>query len=126
MTPPLYRICAAAPAVTALLGADPSRIYPWGEANDPPVYPYVTFVTDGRPGNYLAQRPDNEAHQLHVDVWAATPQSAADVVAALRAALELHCYVQAVRQMVRDPETKSCRVRLELLWGLTWLLADRS
>jgi len=31
-----------------------------------------------------------------------------------------------VRQMVRDPETKSCRVRLELLWGLTWLLADRS
>lgn len=115
MTPPLYRICAASPAVTALLGQEP-RIYPWGEADDPPVYPYVTYLTDGQPGNYLAGRPDSEAHSLSVDVWAKTPASADAVVAALRAAIEPHCYVQAVRQMGRDPQTKSFRLRLEVDW----------
>lgn len=118
MNPPLYRICAAHPAVTALLGGNPARIYPWGEADDPPVYPYVTFVTEGRPANYLADGPDSEAHLLHMDVWAQTPQSADQVVAALRQALQPHCYVQAVRQMGRDPETRSRRVRLDLEWGL--------
>lgn len=117
MTPPLYRTCAASSAVTALLGT-PARIYPWGESDDPPKYPYVTFLSDGQPGNYLAGRPDSEAHSLTVDVWAKTPASADAVVAALRAAIEPHCYVQAVRQMGRDPQTKSCRVRLEVDWTL--------
>lgn len=116
MIPPLYHTCAASHAVTALLGSPP-RIYLWGEHDGKPQYPYVTYTADGTPGNYLAQRPDSEAHSLTLDVWAKTANSADAVAAALRAAIEPHSYVRSVRRMGRDAETKSYRLRLEVDWA---------
>ena len=81
MKAPFYSTCAASHAVTALLGSPP-RIYLWGEHDGKPQYPYVTYTADGTPGNYLAQRPDSEAHSLTLDVWAKTADSA-DAVAAV-------------------------------------------
>lgn len=117
MTPPIFKVCAADPAVTALLGISPCRLYPFGEAPEGVEYPYATWQgIGGAPENYLDDRPDMDRISLQVDVWAKTGTSATAVATALRDAIEGHAYITAWRGTSTDPETKSKRVSFDVSW----------
>src|SRR5690606_39848770 len=64
-TPPIFRLCAAAAGVKALLGTAPVRLFLFGEAPEGVQKPYAVWqVVGGSPENYLAGRPDAEQHSL--------------------------------------------------------------
>ncbi|QQE90486.1 DUF3168 domain-containing protein [Azotobacter chroococcum] len=117
MFPPIFTVAAAAPAVTALLGSNPTRLYPFGEAPQGVVYPYVVWQTiTGSPEKYLAGRPDMDGYTLQVDVYADTGSSARAVAAALRDAIELQAYVTRWGGESVDPETKRYRISFDVDW----------
>ena len=117
MTPPIFKVCAADPAVTALLGISPCRLYPFGEAPEGVEYPYAVWAQiSGAPENYLGDRPDMDQISLQVDVWAKTGASATAVAAALRNAIEGHAYITAWRGTSTDQETKSKRASFDISW----------
>lgn len=43
MIAPIFPVCASSPEVTALLGSNPVRIYPFGIQDDNVVYPYAVW-----------------------------------------------------------------------------------
>ena len=94
MTPPIFQVCAADPAVTALLGTGPTRLFPFGNAPQGVALPYAVWQTiTGTPENYLGQTPDIDSFTVQVDVYASTGSQARQVAKALRDAIEPHAYV---------------------------------
>lgn len=117
MFPPIFQVCAADPAVTALLGAVPTRLYPFGEAPQGVSYPYAVWQTfGGAPENYLGNRPDLDNFALQVDVYADTGASARSVAAALRDAIEPHAYITRWGGESVDQETKRYRISFDVDW----------
>jgi hypothetical protein len=121
MIPPIFPILAAAPAVTALLGTSPTRIYPFGENTEKTVtYPYITWqLITGTPENYLGDRPDIDNTRVQIDCWgdggtgkngAASVNAVADAV---RNVLEDHGYMVDFGSTERDPDTVSYRYRMD-------------
>ncbi|WP_250602053.1 tail completion protein gp17 [Serratia marcescens] len=117
MIAPIFKVCAASQAVTALIGESPVRLYPFGLQDDNVVYPYVVWQNiSGYPENYLKKRPDADSYTLQVDVYADTVSSAASVAAALRDAIEPHAYITRWGGQSRDPETKRYRYSFDVDW----------
>ena len=117
MFPPIFAVCAADPAVTALLCATPTRFYPFGEAPQGVIYPYAVWqLVGGQPENYINQRPDIDNYTLQVDVYADTVASARAVASALRDAIELHAYITRWGGESVDPETKRYRISFDADW----------
>ena len=117
MYPPIFQVAAADPGVTALLGAAPTRLYPFGEAPQGVTYPYAVWQSaGGAPENFLAGRPDADSYTTQVDVYADTADSARKVAKALRDAVELVAHVVAWRGDSRDPETKKYRFSFDVAW----------
>ncbi|MCK2124402.1 DUF3168 domain-containing protein [Pseudomonas sp. PNPG3] len=117
MKPPIYEVCAADPAVVALLGPDIIRLYSFGEAPEKVAKPYAVWqLVNGSPENYLAGRPDVDGVTLQVDVYAATGDSARKVRDAVRDAIELDAYVTRWGVEGRDPETKNYRASFDVDW----------
>ena len=59
MYPPVFATAVASPAVTALLGTNPTRLYLFGEAPQNVIKPYAVWQTvAGSPENYLGTLPD--------------------------------------------------------------------
>ncbi|MNO31434.1 hypothetical protein D3C76_214080 [compost metagenome] len=117
MFPPIFAVCAASPAVTALLGAGPVRLYLAGEAPQDVVKPYAVWqLAGGVPENYLGDRPDMDGYTTQIDVYAATASSARAVAKALRDAVEAVAYVVAWRGESRDTETKNYRYSFDVDW----------
>ncbi|MEW6462933.1 MAG: DUF3168 domain-containing protein, partial [Pseudomonadota bacterium] len=98
MFAPIFKVCSASSQVTALLGAAPTRLYPFGEAPQGVTYPYAVWQSvGGAPENFLAGRPDADNYTTQVDVYAESAASAREVAKALRDAVELDAYVVAWR-----------------------------
>jgi hypothetical protein len=117
--PPLHAVCAADTALVSLLSDTSSllRIYPFGEARQQDVYPYVVWqIVSGRPENYLRGRPDADSFSTQIDVYARTWRWAGEVGDALQAAIEGDGYVTAYNGEMRDPETRSYRVSITVDW----------
>ncbi|MNZ52558.1 hypothetical protein D3C78_704070 [compost metagenome] len=120
MFPPIFATCAAAPAVTALLGTAPTRIYPFGEAPQAGPYPYAVWQTvGGAPENYLGDRPDVDSYALQVDVYADTVASARAVAATLRDAIESHAYIARWGGESKDAETGRYRYSFDVDWHVS-------
>ncbi|WP_460640109.1 DUF3168 domain-containing protein [Larkinella harenae] len=114
MIPKLFPVLLASPPVTALLGLNPLRVFPWGEAPQNVAYPYATYgVFNGVPENYMDQVPDLDRLGTQVDVWAKTSESCQQSAVAIRNALEPIGHMTSISNMERDPQTKSYRLRLE-------------
>lgn len=117
MFPPIYAVCAADPAVTALLGTAPTRFIPFGEVEQGTVKPYATwFVVAGAPENYLDKRPDIDRFVLQIDCWAVTATGVRNVAEAIRDAVEGQAYVISWRGEDRDPETQLYRYGFDVEW----------
>lgn len=114
MIPPIFSLCAADAAVTALLGSAPVRLYPFGLAPQGVARPYAMWQGTAAPENYIAGRADADAWSIQVDIYAGTDQLARDTAAAVRHAVELSAYVTALRIMPRDPETMDYRYTMQI------------
>lgn len=117
MFPPLFKAAAASAEVKALFGADPVRVYPFGEAEEGTALPYAAWqVISGSPENYLSGKPDVDGFRTQVDVYGATAASTRAAAMALRDALEGVAYLVAYNGENRDRDTKNYRVSFDLEW----------
>lgn len=120
MIAPIFGVCAASAAVTALLGSDPVRLYPFGQQDDALVYPYAVWQNvTGLPENYLAQRPDADFFTLQIDAYGDTADEVIAVASALREAIEPHAYITRLGEQEKDPETKRYRYSFDVDWIVT-------
>lgn len=118
MIPPIFPVCAASPAVTALLGTLPTRLYPFGLVDGkPPPRPYVVWQhISGLPENFINQRPDMDLFTLQVDVYADTPDQALATARALRDAIETHAHITRWGGQGTDPVTKFKTYSFDVDW----------
>lgn len=111
---PIFNILKNVPAVTALLGTDPVRIYPWGRAPQNPTKPYAVYaVYNAIPENYLGQRPDIDNKGTQINVYGDTSDSVDACFKAIRDALEDHAHMTAFSSPDREAETNLYSCRLE-------------
>lgn len=111
----LFPIASSAPAVTALLGASPTRFWPFSSApqEGQPGYslPYAVFQqVYGTPEQYLGKISDIDNLGVQIDAYATTGSQARSVAFALRNALEPHGYVVSYNGEERDADTGLYRV----------------
>ena len=110
MFPPVFAIAAADAAVKAVLGSNPVRLYPFGEAPAGVTKPYATWQTvSGDPENYLADRPDSDTFRAQIDVYADSATASRNAAKALRDALEGSGYVVSMNGESREEATKLYR-----------------
>lgn len=115
--PPIFQVSTADPAVTALLGTSPTRLYMFGLAPDKPGGTYCVWqVINGAPDNYLAGRPDVESHSIQVDVYAASASEARSAGQALEYAIELSASISSYNGEDRDTETGLYRYSFSVDW----------
>lgn len=117
MYAPIFAVCAADSAVTALLGVSPVRIYPFGEAPEGVTKPYMVWqAVGGSPESYLAQRPDIDGFSLQIDVFGLCVTQTRDVAKAIRDAIELKANVVRWGGDSHDPRTKTYRYSFDVDW----------
>ncbi|EPF7167714.1 tail completion protein gp17 [Escherichia coli] len=118
MIAPIFPVCASSPEVTALLGSNPVRIYPFGIQDDNVVYPYAVWqnLPGGGPENYLNQRPDADKFSLQVDVYADTADEAMLAAQAIIYAIELQANIVRYGPQDRDESTLKYRYSFDVDW----------
>lgn len=118
IAPRLFQIIAADAACTALLGANPVRFYPAGQANKQTPQPYATYgVTLGTPQNYLDKPADMDQKSTQIDIYGKTFADVDAVFEAIRAALEPvinQISIGAFATPDRDGDTGLYHARLEV------------
>lgn len=119
MYPPIFSVCSSDSGVQALLGVNPTRLYPFGEAAQGVTLPYAVWQTvGGSPENYINQVPDVDSLSIQVDIYAATPTSARAAAAALRDAIEPIAHITRWGGEVRDPDTNHYRLSFDVDWWI--------
>lgn len=117
MFPPIFQVCAADSAVTAILGSSPVRFYPFGEAPQGVQLPYAVWQSiGGEPQNYINERPDIDRFAVQIDVYADAATPARAVAKALRDAIEPNAHITRWGGEWREPETKSYRISFDCDW----------
>ncbi|MCK2183506.1 tail completion protein gp17 [Halomonas getboli] len=118
MTPPIFPTCVASAPVTALLGTNPTRLYPFDDAPQGVASPYAVWqmIPGGSPANNLADRPDMDAFSLQVDVYAASSTDVIAVAAALRDAIEPVATITRWGAQDTDPDTKHKHIGFDVDW----------
>lgn len=116
MYPPFFDTVKDVAAVKSIFGNSP-RIYPHGMADQNTAKPYCVFqIITGTPENFLWARPDMDSYTLQVDVYAKTPEQAADGAEAIRDAVETVSYITAWRGQFKDPDTTLFRYSFDIDW----------
>ena len=117
MYPPIFTICNADPAVQAVLGGAPVRLYPFGEAEDEVEKPYATWQgIGGAPENYLDQPPDIDSFALQVDVYGRTAEDARAAAKAIRDAIEPHAQITRWNGEDKDTATGLYHYSFDVDW----------
>lgn len=120
MYPPIFPTIAASSAVKALIGSNPVRFYQFGQ-NDtqPSTYPYAVWQRiGGSPENYMGMAPDIDSFSVQIDVYATSANSARNVAAAIRDAIEQPQAAHITNWLgeSRDPDTQSYRFTMLTDW----------
>lgn len=114
MIPNVFPILNADTDVKDLLGDDPLRVFPWGEAPKDVALPYATYgVFNGNPQNMLDRVPQVDVLGTQIDIWAETASEVIECAEAIRDALEPHAHMTSIDNATRDEETKLFRSRLD-------------
>lgn len=117
MHPPIFPTCSASPAVQALLGVSPTRLYPHAEGPQAGAKPYAVWqVVAGRPENHLGSLPDVDRYTVQVDAYAATASAAAAIAQALRDAIEPHAHIVRWGDQTTDRDTGLRRYSFDVDW----------
>lgn len=116
MYPPLFDVISDSSEVRLLIGPD-VRCYPFGEAPQGVLLPYVVWqISGGSPENFLGNRPDVDSFSIQIDVYANNAADARSVTTALVDAIEPVAYVVSWNIEGRDPETKRYRKGFNVDW----------
>lgn len=114
----IFEIIKADTPSTALLGTNPVRFFPAGEANKAKEQPYATYGTVvALPQNYLDKPADMDQKTIQIDIYGKTFASVDDVLEAIRAALEPvdnKINIGSYSTPDRDGETGLYHARLEV------------
>lgn len=89
MNPPVFSIAVASPAVLAVLGSAPTRLWPFGQAPQNEARPYAVWqIVAGAPGNSLSCIPKEDLFTVQFDAYAKAVSGARAVAEVLRDAYE--------------------------------------
>lgn len=114
MYPPIFQLVDI-PAVRAVFGSNPVRVWPFGRASKAPALPYAVHqLIAGNPENYLSGRPDMDGFVIQIDVYADEANDARHGAEVLRDALELAAHIDAWRGEDRDPATNRYRYSFDV------------
>lgn len=117
MYPPIFSVCAAAPAVRATLGVTPTRLYPFGEAPEGVTDAYAVWQSiGGAPENFLGNRPDMDRFAVQVDVYGREVVDVRAAAAALRDAIEPHAHITRWGGERKDAATGRYRLSFDVDW----------
>lgn len=108
--PPVFPLLAAAPAVTAIVGTNPVRVYPGGVIPQAASMPAIAWlVVAGVPENMLGDRTVVDNQRVQIDCWADNFDAAMALFEAVRAALEGAAYLVGIN----DPEGISSNTQFD-------------
>ncbi|CAA2107630.1 DUF3168 domain-containing protein [Variovorax paradoxus] len=110
MLPAVYPLLAASPAVLALIGDDPARVYRHGSAPQDVLKPYVTWSVPGGSAEITLEQPDADTFRVQVDCWSEDKDQIDVLAGAVRAAVEKGSQLVAYIADERDFETKRFRI----------------
>ncbi|WP_421793866.1 tail completion protein gp17 [Hydrocarboniphaga effusa] len=116
MRPNLYPMVQGDAGVQAILGDDPMRFFPFGEADEGsnPDQVYATWqLISGLPQNQLKGPATLDWFRMQIDVWAANANDADAAASALRTALEPKGYIVSINADGRDPATRAYRISFD-------------
>ena len=123
--PPIFPILSTTPAVTAIVGTSPCRVYPAGNipqvaGTDPNAnIPCVTWQqVGGMPENLLSERAPVDNQRVQIDAWALTFTAANNLAETVRTALELSGYLVSLNGADYDSDTKRYRVSFDFSFWL--------
>jgi len=115
MLPLVFPLLAGAPAVTALVGTAPVRVYRHGSAPQNVASPYVTWSVTGGDAEIVFDQTDADTFRVSVDCWASG--TAGDTLietlaAAVRAAIEPAAHLVGYIADERDFDTQKFRISM--------------
>ena len=121
--PPVFTLLAAAPAVTALVGTNPVRVFPGGVIPQAAAMPAISWlVVSGVPENMLGERTVVDNQRVQIDCWALDFNAVQTLFEAVRTALEANAYLIGINDPEGissdtqfDPDTK--RYRMSTDWS---------
>lgn len=118
---PIFETLKVNSGVTALLGANPCRVFPQGEApqKGAPGYaePYAVYQQIiGNPENYIGTLPDADNSTTQIDVYAKKAAQARQVAIAIRNAVQPVAYMTSIQELGTDAATGLRRVSMDVDW----------
>jgi len=123
LLPPVYETLKANPAIKALLGDDPLRVWRVSvpETQRQPLdQPYVTwFMLTSVPINNLSDLPPADRQTVQVDCWypgANGDKGVVDLATLVRDTLEQVVHMTAINIHDREIETRLWRISLQFDW----------
>lgn len=116
MFPPVFETLVAVPAITAIMGTSPVRIFP-NEAKQGTKPPYAVYnLTNGTPENYLGNLPDLDQYTTQIDIYATTIDQVREIAKLFRDAIEPVAYITAWLGEAKDFETKLEVLSFDVDW----------
>jgi hypothetical protein len=118
MLPPIFALLKAAPAVTNIVGANPTKVYhrraPQGTAA-----PYVVwFVVNDTPENNLSDPPPTDRVTLQVDAFTVANGNVDALADAVRDAIEPLAHMTGRPIDQREDDTNLDRIGMQFDWWL--------
>ena len=111
MYPDIFQLASTSVAVTAALGSNPTRFWPFGQAPQDEARPYAVHqLVYGSPVNTLGCVPEADNYGVQVDVYAKTVTAARSATQALRDAFEPHGHIVAWNGEFWEPATGLYRI----------------
>lgn len=115
MFPNIFQYVSASSTVKTLIGSNPVRFWPFGQAPQKGqagyALPYSVWQSPyGTPENYLNQLPDIDNLSAQVDSYGQTAESARAVAIAIRDSVEPYGHVVSYNGEERDAATGLYRV----------------
>lgn len=102
------------PAVLAIVGGTPVRIFRHGAAPQDTEKPYVTwFEVAGQPYDQLSGTPCGDFDSVQIDCWSKSDAQVEQLARAVRDALDVAGIANRLVVNSRDPDTKIYRIGLE-------------
>ena len=111
---PAVLLTLQTPAVLAIVGGTPVRIFRHGAAPQDSEKPYVTwFEVAGQPYDQLSGTPCGDFDSVQIDCWSKSDLQVEQLASAVRDALDVAGIANRVVVNLRDPDTKLFRIGLE-------------
>lgn len=102
------------PAVLAIVGGTPVRIFRHGAAPQDTEKPYITwFEVAGQPYDQISGTPCGDFDSVQIDCWSKLDLQVEQLARAVRDALDLAGIANRLVVNLRDPDTKIFRIGLE-------------